>query len=154
MRAKFRNSQVGSQEADFLAAAELLVGRHAGKLGQVLDDPSPPEPSPPLDPLQVNKADVELTRRCFLDEEMAAVEVAMIEPRLMELPGDVGHLCDEAEKCGICLLGTPSVAFRLPFRLSAARIGAPRNGTESVPYRLKPPGDEILQLAIALQLPR
>ena len=95
MRAKLGDAEIGPQKQDLFAKSDMFIGRHAGKLGQVFGDPTPPEPTPLLHSLQIDEPHVASAWRDFLDEEMAAVEVAMIEAGRVEAPRDVGGLDDE-----------------------------------------------------------
>jgi hypothetical protein len=65
--AKLSNAQISSQELHFLTAADVIFRRHAGQLGEVLDDPSTPEPTPPFDALQIDEADIKAAWSCLLD---------------------------------------------------------------------------------------
>ena len=61
--AQLAHAQVTAQQGDLLLAADAVARRRVGQLRQVLDDPPPAQPSPPLHALQVDQANVELARR-------------------------------------------------------------------------------------------
>ena len=88
-------------EGHTLRAANLFADRRPGQLGQVLDDPAPAEPAAVLHPLQVDELDVERARRPLLDEEVAAVEVAVVVACLMKAPRHGGNSAQERAAIGI-----------------------------------------------------
>ena len=78
-------------QGDLVLAADAVARRRVGQLRQVLDDPAPPQPAPPLHPLQVDQPDVELAGGRLVDQEVAAVQVAMVVAGLVQPAHDLGH---------------------------------------------------------------
>ena len=57
-----------------------------------------------LNALQVDQADVEHAGLRFTNEEMAAIQVAMVVAGEMKTPGDFGHLGEQPEEIAIARL--------------------------------------------------
>src|SRR5690606_27146293 len=94
-----------------------------GQLTQVFDQPARTEVSAMLHALQVDQVDFELARLGFLDEEVAAVQVAVVVAQAVKLGGDRSYFGNQLHQVRVARSSPIALQRRKPLLQEMIKLG-------------------------------